>query len=324
MHRTIGYSFLLIFLFGCKEAPQVQGLEAILSNKKLEISKTAGWVLDPNQVNLFPSNVISHNGYTYLFYVKEPVTSPLAGSGYSGVIYYAYSRDQGHTWSEQGQVLAKGMAGDFDAGGVSKPSVIKATDNDFFYLYYVGVSATFNNQDDTEYNRTKIGLAKLIFNESDGLIRLALKLNNAGPAVVPSDQNSGMFDAFRVDDPHAINMNGQVWLYYTGYDRWNGTARMGLTVSSDINQGHVKQNNGRALLDGSPSLVQKQEVGILAIFPSSQISWYASDGLHFKKLKSKFPATIPYAAANGDKTEISWGMTLPTGKSDGFGRWELK
>ncbi|MBK8280094.1 MAG: hypothetical protein IPK94_08270 [Saprospiraceae bacterium] len=48
-------------------------------------------------------------------------------------------------------------------------------------------------------------------------------------------------DASRVDDPSPINLNGQVWLYYTGLDTWGGTTRMGLAISADINKSHIKQ-----------------------------------------------------------------------------------
>lgn len=319
------YFFYILFtliIVSCKESKQKNVAEAALAGKKIELSTTAGWQLDDQYTISQPSNIISNNGYSYVFYVKEPKNSPLAGSGYGGTIHYAFSRDQGHTWSDQGLLINKGIGGGFDAGGVSKPTVIKVTDEDFFYLYYVGVGDQFNNLDGTEVNKTSIGLSKLLFNP-DGPIRLAIKLNSGAPVIAADSAGMG-FDAFRVDDPKVINMNGQSWIYYTGIDKFGGVSRTGLVVSADVNVSHVKQNNHRALLDGVPSIVQKQDIGVLAIFSDTQNAWYAEDGIHYIKLKNKFPSQIKGARANGDTQALTWGLAEPLNKTSGFGRWEIK
>jgi hypothetical protein len=256
-----------------------------------------------------------------VFYVKEPLNSPIAGSGYGGTIHYAFSRDQGHTWSDQGLLINKGLAGSYDAGGVSKPTVIKVTDAEFFYLYYVGVSDQFTNADGSEVNKTNIGLVKLLFNEY-GPIRLAIKLNSGAPVITPSETKD-RFDSFRVDDPKVINMNGQTWIYYSGMDKYGGAIRTGLVISADINKEHIKQNKNHALLDGVPSLVQKQNIGVLAVFTETQNAWYAEDGIHFQKLKIQFPTALKKGTANADQAHLSWGLTEPLSKGSGFGRWEI-
>jgi hypothetical protein len=297
--------------------------ESVLTGKSVTISGTVGWVTDDRYIRSHPSNVITHNGYTYVFYVKEPVNTPHTGTGYGGTIHYAFSRDQGNTWSDQGLLISVGLPGQFDAFGVAKPAIIKATDDNFFYLYYVGVSEGFDDSTDGPHNKTSIGLAKLIFND-DGGIRIAIKLNSAMPVLEPSEPQAARFDSYQVDDPNPINMNGQVWLYYTGYDKWHGTARTGLAVSADINKGHVKQNGNRAVLDGSPSLIQKQEHGVFAIFTDTQNVWFAADGLQFKKLKQKFPTPVKNARANNDLQTLSWGLAQPSTALGSFNKWEIK
>ncbi len=310
-------------LYSCRPSQEHTLAESMLTGKNVSLSGTAGWLADPMYITSQPSNVITNNGYTYVFYVKEPVDAPLAGSGLGGTIHYAYSRDQGNTWSDQGLVIGTGLAGQFDAQGVVKPAVIMATDNHFFYLYYVGIGDGFNLSNDAQQNRSGIGLAKLIFNE-DGAIRVAIKLNSGKPVLEASESGSGRFDAYSIDDPNPINMNGQVWLYYTGLDKWRGTLRMGLAVSADINANHVKQNNNRALLDGNPSLIQKQDQGVLAIFTETQNAWFANDGLHFNKLKQRFPIALKNARGNGDTPALSWGLADPTNSAAGFGKWQIK
>lgn len=312
-----------IFFASCTSNPKQTEAEDVMAGKSVALSATAGWQPDDRFTISQPSNIISQGGYSYVFYVKEPVNSPLAGSGYGGTIHYAFSRDQGHTWSDQGLLINTGLPDQFDGAGVSKPSVIKVTDNDFFFLYYVGVTNGFTGQDDSPVNRTAIGIAKLIFNE-DGPIRLAIKLNSGKPILEPSDIKSGRFDAFKVDDPNPVNMNGQIWLYYSGLDKFGGTLRTGLAVSADINQSHIKQNNVRALLDGAPSLVQKQNAGVLAVFTETQNAWYAPDGLKFTKLKQKFPLQINNGRANADLPQLGWGLAAPGTGQTGFSRWEIK
>ncbi len=300
-----------------------QSISDIFKGKKLSLSGTNGWVLDPRFVISQPSNIISNRGYSYVFYTAEPKDSSYTGSGYRGRIHYAFSRDQGNTWSDQGLVINPGLPGTFDSKGVSKATVIKATDDAFFYLYYVGVGDGFNGKDASEGNRSAIGLAKLIFNDDNGLIRIAIKLNSSQPVLLPSDLHSGRFDAFRLDDPNAINNNGQIWLYYTGYDAWNGTARTGVAVSADVNTNHIKQNNGAAVLDGVPTLFQKQGNGVLAIFSDAQATWYSEDGFRFKKSVIPFPATVRYARGNNDTNAITWGMAAAPNASSGFTKWKI-
>jgi len=312
-----------LFIITCKTDPRQAKAEDVLSGKSIKLAPTAGWQPDDRFIISQPSNIISQRGFSYLFYVKEPVNSPLAGSGYGGIIHYAFSRDEGHTWSDQGLLVNTGLPDQFDGAGVSKPAVIKVTDNDFFYLYYVGVPSGYSGQDGSPVNRTSIGIVKLIFNE-DGPIRLAIKLNSGKPILEASAPESGRFDAFKVDDPNPVNMNGQVWLYYSGMDKWGGTLRTGLAISSDINSSHVKQNNVRALLDGAPSLIQKQGTGVLAVFSETQNAWFAPDGLKFSKLKQKFPMQINSARANADLSQLGWGLAAPGIGQAGFNRWEIK
>jgi hypothetical protein len=322
--RLSGILILICFLYGaCKQNPHQASAEDFLAGKSVTVMSTAGWVKDDRYVISQPSNVITNNGYSYVFYVKEPVNSPIAGTGYGGTIQYAFSRDKGNTWSDQGLCIGTGMSGQYDAAGVCKPAVIKASDDGFFYLYYVGVGEGFTNSEASSQNKTAIGIAKLIFNDN-GIIRVAIKLNSGKPVLEASEAGSGYFDAYRVDDPNPVNFNGQVWLYYTGLDKWGGTPRMGLAVSADINKSHIKQNNNRALLDGNPTLIQKQDIGVMAIFSEAQNAWFASDGLHFNKLKQKFPAVVNYARGNVDTSSLSWGLSLPAAHGEGFNKWQIK
>lgn len=320
--RVITVLFALSLILGaCHQNPHQAGAETFLAGKSISLANTAGWVKDDRYVISQPSNVISYNGYTYLFYVSEPVNAPLAGTGYSGKINYAFSRDQGNTWSDQGLVVGTGLPGAFDALGVCKPSVIKVSEDNFFYLYYVGVAEGYNPADSSSQNKTSIGLAKIIFSDN-GIIRVAIKLNSGKPILEASAPGSRKFDSFRIDDPNPINLNGQVWLYYSGIDKLGGDPRTGLAVSSDINASHIRQNNDRALLDGSPSLIQKQDVGVIAIFSNTQNTWYASDGIHFNKLKKSFPSAIHFARSNADQNQLSWGMAERS-TGIGFDRWSI-
>ena len=321
--RIFFYLTLLLFIIeSCNTNPHQVGIETFLAGKTVTIGSTAGWLKDDQSIISQPSNVITHHGYTYVFYVSEPSNSLLAGTGYTGKIHYAFSRDQGNTWSDQGLVLSNGLPGTSDAMGVCKPAVIKVTDDNFFYLYYVAVPEGYNPADGSSQSKTTFGLAKLIFND-DGIIRVAIKLNSGKPVLETSEANSGKFDAFHIDDPNPINMNGQIWLYYTGLDKQGGTPRIGLAVSADINANHIKQNNSRALLDGSPSLFQKQDIGVMAIFTDTQTAWYASDGLHFNKLKQKFPTSIKNGRGNGDTTSLIWGLSDRSADGIGFNKWKI-
>lgn len=317
------FSCSLFITLSCKQDPRHTETESALSGKSVEVSGTAGWETDDRFIVSQPSNIINNNGFSYVFYVKEPVNSPIAGSGYGGTIHYAFSRDQGNTWSDQGMLISAGAPDQFDGGGVSKPAAIQVGDDRFYYLYYVGVRVGFTNQDGSPENKTGIGMAKLIFNE-DGPIRLAIKLNSAAPVLESSESGSGRFDAFRVDDPNPVNMNGQVWLYYTGLDKWGGTPRTGLAVSANINENHIKQNNVRALLDGSPSLIQRQGQGVIAVFTATQNAWFAPDGLKFIKLKQPFPKQLEKARGNSSQDALTWGLASPQPGNPGFLRWEIK
>ena len=161
---------------------------------------------------------------------------------------------------------------------------------------------------------------KLIFNDDNGLIRIAIKLNNSQPVLLPSDLLSGRFDAFRLDDPNAINNNGQIWLCYTGYDAWNGTARTGVAVSADVHTNHIKQNNGAAVLDGVPTLFQKQGNGssIWCVMRRPGIV----NGFDLKSV-IPFPATVRYAGNNTYQCNPP-GEWLPHPMlPSGFTKWKI-
>ena len=91
-----------------------------------------------------PSDVIRVGDTCYVWYTKVTAAladggrRPLYPSGYPGTVWYATSRDDGHTWKEGGESVGLGEAPAFDSHGVFTPNILVFEGK--YYLYYTAVA----------------------------------------------------------------------------------------------------------------------------------------------------------------------------------------
>lgn len=278
-----------------------------------------------------PSDLLRIGPRYYLFYTRLTQGAPVYPQGYAGTIYYATSEDEGHTWTERGEVLGRGAEGAFDTFGVFTPNVVRGFDGRT-YLYYTGVGDGFDNQDQTDKNRTTLGVAELRF-EEDGRIVGARRLNGGKPILEPSASTSGRFDAFRVDDAALVLRDGAYWLYYKGRGWTGGPAgtKMGVAVAEEPAGPFVKQNEGRAVQpEGHEVLVWKQGSGVCSLVTSAGRGLYcASDGIHFTKVADDFAGALNAPGAYrsdladpGVSGAPRWGIAMVHAKDPYLVRWE--
>ena len=320
------------------------------ANKHFRFTEAAGIGREEGITRRDPSDVIKVGDTYYVWYTK--VTHDqlperdrrLAHSGYVGTIWYATSRDEGHTWIERGEALATGKPGTFDAHAVFTPNILKAEGK--YWLFYTGVRPTpgcaqggFANNSVNDF--TAIGLA--VADTPDGPF---LRVSET-PVLSPSKASDNpkrvpsKFGSYRIDDASLLIRNGQYWLYYKGRNLDDGPqgprfTKMGVAIATHIEGPYVRQNDGNPILDKSHEvLIWPHREGVAACASFSKTFEYAPDGLDFTSnpLHAKFsPQPIAPGAYRPDLTKpvrfgpgIQWGISMrdPAGPFPYLVRWNL-
>lgn len=263
-----------------------------------------------------PSDIIKADGRYYVWYTKALGN---VQSGYDATVWYATSPD-GHTWTEQGEALARGPVGSWDEQSVFTPNILVAKGK--YWLFYTAAPKPFHNSG-TNITKTAIGIAV-----SDTTRGPWTKLKN-NPVLTTSDDHS-KFDSLRVDDACLIVRNGKYWLYFKGR-QWDNTpthTKLGVAIADSPEGPYVKYEGNPVVGGGHEVLVWPYGKGVVAfinIGPQGirRTLQYAPDGLHFSRLAdlSKVPgapgAYRPEAFTDSGTGEMPrWGVCM--GYCQGF------
>lgn len=233
----------------------------------------SGIGLEEDVMRRDPSDVIKVGDVYYLWYSKGPIST-----GYNATVWYATSED-GVNWTEQGESVAKGAAGSWEAGGVFTPNILVAEDK--YWLFYTGVSKDYKRPFNPD---SKIGIA--VSDSPDGpWERLP---NNP---VLQNSEDPNQFDSHLVDDACLIVRDGDYWFYYKGRQQGKGPSetQMGLAIAKHPGGPYVKHENNPVIPGNHEVLIWPQGEGVAAMIgPRAPTAirhsvMYAEDGLNFTK-----------------------------------------
>ncbi len=246
------------------------------------------------------SDVIRVGDTYYIWYSQvdhrklRPELRRLRHSGYVATVWYAVSKDEGHTWEEKGEALGLGARGRFDSFAVFTPNIVKFDGR--YYLYYDAVKPSdegkflFENNSTTD--RTAMGVA--VADSPDGPFR---RIEN-NPVLVPMPASTdksvaSAFDSYRVDDSALLvrDYDGDgdldIGLYYKGRNIDHGRGGpgktcMGLAIADTPESKYVRVNGGRPILPGSHEvMIWPHREGVAAYASKTQTFEYAADGSDF-------------------------------------------
>ncbi len=329
---TVVLVLIYIAFGGCNSQQQkpFKEIKASFIDKEFRFEEISGIGYEKGCTRRDNSDIIKVNGKYYVYYTKVFGCS----QGYWGTIWVAVSEDEGHNWTELGEVLSVGDEGTWDSQAVFTPNII--FESGFYYLFYTGVQPTPTNLDDKFENNsvndfTAFGLAK-----SENPEGTFVRYSDKPILEVSSDHNQ--FDSYRIDDAVLMKREGKVWLYYKGrqYGKVNGPAhtKMGVAFANSA-EGSFKRYAGNPILDKSHEVfVWPQNRGVACLASISSTYEYAPDGLDFttERLSVKVDKTkYPHAPGayrpdlTGEKmTGITWGVSMVhNGKDSYLVRWEF-
>ena len=313
--------FCISFCLGliCSLMVHGQGIESIRSKfSKIEFlyNDVTGIGYEKGCTRRDPSDVIRVNDICYVYYTKIYGRSP----GYWGTVWYATSRDEGHTWKEQGEILGLGKKGMFDSQATFTPNIFCAGGK--YYLYYTGVKPTPGNAKGEFENNSTTDITA---------IGVALSDSPGGPFTRVSDEpilkvsvEPEKFDSYRVDDASLLYRNGLYWLYYKGRSRVNQSegpahTKMGVAYSADPEGPFIKYRKS-ILPQSHEVLIWQEGNGVAALASLSGTLEFAPDGIDFttNKLSVKvkeFPrAPGAYRNDIADQKTIGeglkWGISM--------------
>ena len=284
-----------------------------------------------------PSDIIKVDGAYYIWYTKimayqDGEKTPLYPSGYYGTIWYAVSKDGGHTWQEVGEALGRGVKGTFDSHAVFTPNILEEQGR--YYLYYTGVqptpgSAGVHFDNNSVNDLTAIGVA--VAGVPDGPFR---RLSD-GPVLSVSNIDTA-FDSYRVDDAALAVRDGHIWLYYKGRSKKygdGGPANTKLGVAFAENPaGPFEKYSGPILNKSHEVLAWSVNGGMATLASLSHSLNWAADGLHFSS-KDISLSQIPHAPGlyrpeltDRHAQQIpGWGVSMETRRGDVYlVRFEMK
>lgn len=269
-----------------------------------------------------PSDVIEVNDVYYVYYTKVIGKS----GGYWGDLWYASSKDKGHTWKEEGQILGIGEKGAFDSQAVFTPNIIKGDNT--YYLFYTGVKPTpgrtdgvFENNSTTDV--TALGLA--VSNNPDGPFkRISIK------PILEVSEDPEKFDSYRIDDASLLFKDGKYLLFYKGRSRSHGAGgpahtQMGVAVA-DIPEGPYIKNGSPILDNGHEVMIWHQGKGVATLASISSTLEYSKTGLDFItdrkaiKVENRPYAPGAYRAdlTGGESNKLEWGISMVHNKADSY------
>ncbi len=274
-------SFALVLAAGPAKAADITAVRFTHAN-------VTGIGHEPGVTRRDPSDIIKV-GDTYYIYYTKVVKAQLSErdrhlypSGYPGTVWFATSTDAGHTWTEQGEALGLGAAGQFDDFGVFTPNILFHEGR--YWLYYDAVQAPFINTG--LEHPTAIGLAV-----SDSPAGPFVRIKN-NPILRPGTPAS-KFDSYRVDDTCLLVRDGRIWMYYKGRCLEHGETgprhtQMGVAIADAPIGPYVKANGGDPVQDsGHEVQIWKSRPGVYSLVasnvgPNGWTLQYATDGLAFK------------------------------------------
>ncbi|MCP5522971.1 MAG: family 43 glycosylhydrolase [Verrucomicrobiales bacterium] len=272
-----------------------------------------------------PSDVIRWRDRYYVWYTK----TDLSRSGYNATVWCAVSED-GESWREAGESLARGPKGAWDSYSVFTPNILEACGR--FYLFYTAVKPTPGNPDEIFENNnttdiTAIGVA--VADSPDGLFQ------RVGPKpVLGISESSDAFDSYRVDDACLLLRDGRYWLYYKGRSRAHGAqgpsqTRMGVAFADHPEGPYRKYAGNPVTRGGHEVLVWPFKEGVMTLLSAAgqegRTLQYAPDGLAFSivgRFGNDYPkapgAYRPDAFIDTGKPGqgIHWGISMNHGGGD--------
>ncbi|WP_139956442.1 family 43 glycosylhydrolase [Flavicella sediminum] len=276
------------------------------------------------------SDIIKVNDTYYMWYTR--MDSPIT-SGYWGTIWYATSKDEGFTWTEQGMALDLGKEGAFDSHSVFTPNILAYKGK--YYLYYTGVKPTPGNKNkefegNSTTDITAIGLA--VADSPDGpFVRVE---NNPVLEISPVASD---FDSFRIDDASLLVRDDKIWLFYKGrsiVDGKQGPKRTKMSVAyAKEGKGPYVKHKGALLAKSHEVLIWQKEGGVASIASINATINYAKDGEHYtimhdslKKIPKAPGLYRPHLENGNSNAEIpGWGISMIQKKGSAYLlRFEMK
>jgi hypothetical protein len=331
----LGLAIMMVcFITSCNSSKKskIKNIETIVETESVKFTyqEVTGIGKDSLYNRRDNSDIIKVDNTYYIWYTRmnSPVTS-----GYWGTIWYATSRDEGHTWEEQGMALDVGVEGEFDSHSVFTPNILAY--NRKYYLYYTGVRPTRGNVDNEFENNsindfTGIGLA--VADSPDGpFTRVA---NN--PVLEISDVPTD-FDSFRIDDTSMLVRDNKIWLFYKGRSIVDGKAGPALTKMSvayaNNPEGSFEKHDGPLLDKSHEVLIWSKDGGVVSLASINATLNFAADGEHFSVLNDSLK-NIPKAPGlyrpeledgNLETDDLSWGIAMKVSKGLAYLlRFEMK
>ncbi|MEP4077342.1 family 43 glycosylhydrolase [Haloferula sp.] len=240
---------------------------------KVKITRTTltGIGLEKGVSRRDPSDIIKAGEIYYVWYSKGPIKS-----GYNATVWYATSPD-GLKWTEKGQAIAKGGAGEWDESSVFTPNILVAEGR--YWLFYTGTSKNPKVKPDS-----KLGVA--VSDSPDGpWERLP---NNP---VLKNSEDPKDFDSHLIDDSCLMVRDGKFWLYYKGRQLGKSPhhTQMGLAIADKPGGPYVKHEANPVIPGNHAVLAWPQDKGVAAMIgvtgPKDLINTVqnAEDGIHFTR-----------------------------------------
>jgi predicted GH43/DUF377 family glycosyl hydrolase len=263
----------LVYLTGIPVFAEDSG-QSTLPTVTVNRSVADGIGNQPGVMRRDPSDIIRVDDQYYVWYSKGKIAS-----GYDATIWYATSPD-GHTWTEQGQALAKGTTKAWDSASVFTPNVMIAEER--YWLFYTGTSRPFSK---SFHPDSKIGVA--VSDSPNGPWQRV-----SGEPVLANSSDERDFDSHLVDDACLIVRGGKYWMYYKGRQLGKSPreTKMGVAVADHPAGPYGKHPSNPVVPGNHEVLIWPEGEGVAALIgtvgPESitRSIVYADDGIHFKKV----------------------------------------
>ena len=287
----------ILFLASCKSSEEKpKEVEEVASQPKavgttFTYQEIPGIGIDSLYNRRDNSDIIKVGDIYYVWYSR--MDSPIT-PGYWATIWYATSKDEGHTWEEQGMALGLGEEGEFDSHSVFTPNILAHKGK--YYLYYTGVKPTPGNtkkefENNSTNDFTAIGLA--VADSPEGpFVRVK---NNPVLEIGQKDED---FDSYRIDDASLSVKDEKIWLYYKGRSFIHGKegprlTKMGVAMA-DQPEGPYKKHPEPLIDRGHEVLIWNQNAGIASLASLSKSIHWAKDGINFSPTEENL-TNIPMA-----------------------------
>jgi hypothetical protein len=202
----------------------VESAEASLFSRRLV---PLGRILeDPHYHIWCCSPIYDEEGRVHVFFSRWPLDAGHDGWLRVSEIAHAVSDEPGGPYEVLGTVLSGSKGEAWDAATIHNPTVQKIGSK--YAMFYLG------NSDGTVQTQ-RIGLAL-----ADSLYGPWNRVGN-GPLLDVSE-NKGMWDSYITANPALLqHQDGQFWLYYKAWDRYNDNMRkMGVAIAKQIEGPYIK------------------------------------------------------------------------------------